>query len=334
MLTRIDFYTLLNRRKTLVIDGALATELETRGHDLNHQLWSGRTLQEDPESIQKVHLDYYLAGADIAITASYQTSTDGLQKYLHVSNDEAISLIQRSVHLAQRARDQAYKQGRDAKTCKLLVAGSVGPYGAFLHDGSEYRGDYSMTTEHYRDFHYPRVKALVDAGVDMLAIETIPSMPEIEAILLMLAKDFPTTIAWLSITLRDSEHLSDGTPIKSVITATAESKQIIAAGVNCIPLRMVTASLQHMKSVLEDLPAAQQMPLLCYPNSGETFHSETNSWEGSGLGSDDELATRVAYWRDAGARLIGGCCRTGPGHVGGIAKTLKEQHAQEQEEEG
>ncbi|KAK3672331.1 AdoMet-homocysteine methyltransferase [Recurvomyces mirabilis] len=345
MLTKADFRAIMRRQKTLVIDGALATELETRGHDLKHPLWSGKVLRDDPDSIQQVHLDYYLAGADVAITASYQASTDGLKKHLQVDHDEATELIKRSVRLAQRARCQAYQQGRDEEGSKLLIAGSVGPYGAYLSDGSEYRGDYKLTADEYRTFHQPRVKALVDAGVDMLAIETIPSMSETEGILAMLKDDVPDTIAWLSITLRDSEHMSDGTPLTQLVEKTAQSEQIVAIGVNCVPMRMVTASLQHTKSILEDMPSpasnrdasaiatsGYQLPLVCYPNSGETWNAETKLWEGSKSGSKDELTTRVAYWQDAGARLIGGCCRTGPEFVKGVAKALKQQRQQDEGE--
>ncbi|KAK4560488.1 AdoMet-homocysteine methyltransferase [Recurvomyces mirabilis] len=342
MLTKADFRAIMRRQKTLVIDGALATELETRGHDLKHPLWSGKVLRDDPDSIQQVHLDYYLAGADIAITASYQASTDGLKKHLKVDHHDATELIKRSVRLAQRARCQAYQQGRDEEGSRLLIAGSVGPYGAYLSDGSEYRGDYILTADEFRTFHYPRVKALVDAGVDILAIETIPSMSETEAILAMLKDDFPDIIAWLSITLRDSEHMSDGTPLTELVEKTAQSEQIIALGVNCVPMRMVTAALQHLKSILEDLPSPVSngdasvtptlrihMPLVCYPNSGEVWNAETKLWEGSKSGSENELATRVGYWQEAGARLMGGCCRTGPAFVEGVATALRDEQQQD-----
>ena len=181
MINANEFNELLQNRGTLIIDGALATELETRGYDLNHPLWSAKILRGEPGAIEKVHLDYYLAGADIAITASYQASVQGLHDHFGLSSEDAGRLIGKSVQLAQQAREKASKHVDPGH--KLLVAGSVGPYGAYLADGSEYRGDYQRTASEFQEFHRPRIRALIDAGVDILAIETMPHLAEIEAVL-------------------------------------------------------------------------------------------------------------------------------------------------------
>ncbi|KAK0302089.1 AdoMet-homocysteine methyltransferase [Friedmanniomyces endolithicus] len=324
MLSPDDFRFLLQQRGTLVSDGALATELETKGLDLNHPLWSGKALKDNSSTIQEVHLGYYLAGADIAITSSYQASTQGLKDHLGIDEKEAMDLVRTSVKLAQEARREAYETGKIAEERKLLVAGSVGPYGAYLSDGSEYRGDYKRTLHEFQAFHRPRIAALVDQGADLLAIETMPSLPEIEAVIALLKSDFPTAIAWISCTLRDAEHLSDGTLMVDVLQLAASSEQTVAFGVNCVPMRLCTAALQNLQACLVDLPAqGNVLPLLSYPNSGETWDAGTKTWRGERGVAENELATRVAYWREAGARLIGDCCRAGPRDVAEIARALR-----------
>lgn len=337
MLTKADFRSIIRKRGGLVIDGGLATQLEANGHDLNHPLWSGKLLKEDPDAIQKVHLDYYLAGADVAITASYQASTQGLQDHLGVDDDAATQLIKRSVHLAQRARCDAYQKGRGGENTddKLLIAGSVGPYGAFLADGSEYSGAYGskLTAEEYRRFHHPRLKALIDAGVDLLAIETIPCLDELEAIKTMLKADFPDAIAWVSCTLKDAQHISDGTDIKAILPPMLESEQVVAFGVNCVPITIVTAALNNLKHLLETTSEAEQsngageareLQLICYPNSGETYDAEKKVWVGKSAEEQlKDVMERVQYWAQAGATLIGGCCRTGPDYVKAVARVLR-----------
>lgn len=170
--------TLLQHQPVAIVDGALATELERRGSDLNDDLWSARVLMEQPELIRAVHLDYFHAGADFAITASYQATVEGFARR-GLSRDEALALMQRSVQLAQDARDEFWADEKNrVGRLRPLVAGSVGPYGAFLADGSEYRGDYKLTKQELIDFHRPRVEALIAAGADLLACETIPCLIE------------------------------------------------------------------------------------------------------------------------------------------------------------
>jgi homocysteine S-methyltransferase len=313
MLSTKDLSSLLANGKSLIIDGALATELETRGHDLSHALWSGKTLLEDPDCIRQVHLDYFLAGADIAITASYQASIIGLQQHLSLSETEAKDLVKLSATLAQEARQQAYDSGVPS-TRKLLVAGSVGPYGAYLADGSEYRGDYTCSPEEFNDFHRPRIAALLDAGVDLLGMETIPSFNEVRALLALLRSDFPSATAWLGCTLKDASHLSDGTPLSEVLSLVSQySEQTLAFGINCVPPQTALESLQHMRSLTE-------LPLLCYPNSGETYVPKEHVWTGDKSGQ--AIRESALQFRSAGASLIGGCCRTTPEDIKNIALTL------------
>lgn len=303
-----------NPHGILVLDGALATELERRGHNLEGALWSAEILRTDPAAIKQVHLDYYLAGANVVTTASYQASVRGLSEHCGMSAGSAVDLIRLSVELACQARDAAYASGRVSRQRRLLVAGSIGPFGAYLADGSEYRGDYTRTVEEFRAFHRPRIAALVDAGVDMLAIETMPNHTEIQAVLSLLNEEFPTAIAWLSCTVKDAEHLSDGLSLRQLASLANANEQIVALGVNCIHVDLVSAALTAVSSVWK-------RPLVCYPNSGEVYDAASHTW--SGDRSYGRLAEHVLQWRTAGARLIGGCCRTGPEDIEQIVKTLR-----------
>lgn len=291
---------LLEQRPFVVLDGAMATELEARGCNLADSLWSAKVLMENPELIREVHLDYYRAGAQVAITASYQATPAG---FAARGLDEAQSraLIGKSVELARKAREAYLAENAHAGT--LLVAGSVGPYGAYLADGSEYRGDYARSAEEFSAFHRPRVEALLDAGADLLACETLPSFAEIEALVSLLA-EYPRARAWFSLTLRDSEHLSDGTPLRDVVAALADNPQVVALGINCIALENTTAALKHLQGLTA-------LPLVVYPNSGEHYDAVTKTWHHHGEACET-LAGYLPQWLAAGAKLIGGCCRTTP----------------------
>lgn len=291
---------LLEQRPFVVLDGAMATELEARGCNLADSLWSAKVLMENPELIREVHLDYYRAGAQVAITASYQATPAG---FAARGLDEAQSraLIGKSVELARKAREAYLAENTHAGT--LLVAGSVGPYGAYLADGSEYRGDYARSAEEFTAFHRPRVEALLDAGADLLACETLPSFAEIGALVSLLA-EYPRARAWFSLTLRDSEHLSDGTPLRDVVAALADNPQVVALGINCIALENTTAALKHLQGLTA-------LPLVVYPNSGEHYDAVTKTWHHHGEACET-LAGYLPQWLAAGAKLIGGCCRTTP----------------------
>ncbi|PPU28434.1 homocysteine S-methyltransferase [Xanthomonas arboricola] len=292
----------------VLLDGALATELEQRGCDLNDALWSARVLMEQPELIYQVHRDYFAAGAQCAITASYQATPLGFAaRGLDLSQSQA--LIARSVALAAQARaDHLQAQPQHAP---LWVAGSVGPYGAYLADGSEYRGDYALPLAQLMDFHRPRIAALAEAEVDVLACETLPSANEIVALRLLL-EEFPQLHAWFSFTLRDAAHLSDGTALAQVIPALDACAQVIAVGINCIALDQVTVALQT-------LSALTTLPLVVYPNSGEHYDASAKQWH-AGSTTACTLADQHAQWLAAGARLIGGCCRTTPRDIAALAR--------------
>ncbi|WP_336243298.1 homocysteine S-methyltransferase [Enterobacter cloacae] len=291
---------LLEKQPFVVLDGAMATELEARGCNLADNLWSAKVLMENPELIREVHLDYYRAGAQVAITASYQATPAGFAAR-GLDEVQSRTLVGKSVELARKAREAYLAENPQAGT--LLVAGSVGPYGAYLADGSEYRGDYVRRAEEFTAFHRPRVEALLDAGADLLACETLPSFEEIKALAALVA-EYPRARAWFSFTLRDSEHLSDGTPLREVVAALKDNSQVVALGINCIALENTTAALKHLHSLTA-------LPLVVYPNSGEHYDAVTKTWHHHGEACET-LAGYLPQWLEAGARLIGGCCRTTP----------------------
>ncbi len=301
--------SILDRHPVLVIDGALATELERRGCDLSDDLWSARILLEQPESIKRVHLDYFKAGADCAITASYQATVEGFaRRGLH--EKEAITLMQKSVELAMEARDEFWAeetnhQGRS----KPFVAASVGPYGAFLADGSEYRGNYGLGEKELMDFHRPRMKALIEAGADMLACETIPCLIEAQAIAKLL-KEFPDVTTWVSFSARDEKHISEGQVFADCVKQLERHPQIAAIGINC-------TSPKHIPALIRAAKKVTQKPVLVYPNSGEKYDAAKNEWDGHPV--LDSFGEQAREWYDAGARLLGGCCRTTPEDIRVIA---------------
>ncbi|KAB7775694.1 MULTISPECIES: homocysteine S-methyltransferase [Xanthomonas] len=301
---------LLAEDRCLVLDGALATELERRGCDLRDPLWSAKILLEQPDLIRQVHRDYFAAGAQCAITASYQATPQGFAaRGIDLAHSQR--LIARSVELAQQAR-QAHL-ARHPQAGPLLVAGSVGPYGAYLADGSEYRGDYALTPARMRDFHRPRIAALVAAGVELLACETQPSLAEMAALLQVL-EEFPEGVAWFACTLRDAAHLSDGTPLHEVVALLDGHPQVVALGVNCVAPSLATAALRHLATLT-------RLPLVVYPNAGERYDAERKCWQADSADAGS-LVDHLAAWRAAGARLIGGCCRTTPQDIAQLARRL------------
>ena len=297
--------TILNNQSIGIIDGAMATELEGRGCDLNDALWSAKVLLEQPELIRVVHLDYFNAGADIAITASYQATVEGFAKR-GLSREQAANLIKKSVQLAQEARDEFWaKEENQIGREYPLVAGSVGPYGAYLADGSEYRGDYKLSEDELIAFHRPRVEALIASGADLLACETIPCGVEARALIRLLA-EFPGMTAWFTFTAKDGGHISNGESISDIAAFLDKQPQAAAIGINC-------TSPLYIPSLIREIKKSTDKPVIVYPNSGEVYDASTNTWHGET--SCDSFGMQSKDWYEAGASLIGGCCRTTPGHI-------------------
>src|SRR5690625_3938589 len=287
--------------RTLVLDGGLATRLEDLGCDLSGGLWSARLLRDDPDVIRRAHRDFFAAGADVAITASYQAWEHGFTAR-GLTRENARALIARSVELALQARDEAGGG---------LVAASVGPYGAALADGSEYTGDYGLSanTDALADWHRERWHLLAGTGADLLACETIPSFAEARALARLLGET-PGVRAWFSFSCIDGEHISDGTPLAACAALLAGNPQVAAVGANCTAPR-------HIPDLIG---RTGQLPAVVYPNSGESWDRRTRTWHGA---ADPEgFGEAAARWQRAGAQLIGGFCRTTPEHIRRIREHL------------
>jgi homocysteine S-methyltransferase len=293
----------LEAQRVVILDGGLATELEARGFDLNDDLWSARILLEQPEGIRSVHLDYLRAGADCIASASYQATLEGFMRR-ELAEDKAAELIQGSVTLALEARDEFWSDPEHrVGRLKPLVAASVGPYGAYLADGSEFRGDYDLDEDALVDFHRERWRLLASSGADLLACETIPSRHEARA-LRRLLEESPDTQAWFSFSCKDEQSSSDGTSLRALAEELDDCPQIVALGINCTAPR-------HISGLLRAISGATTKPIAVYPNAGEDWNAETKQWVPAGQGSPS-LVSSCREWADLGAQLIGGCCRTTP----------------------
>lgn len=281
------------RQAPVVLDGGLATLLEAHGHDLSDALWSARLLRDEPAAIGRAHREFFAAGAQVATTASYQASFEGFAAQ-GMDSSATERLLRRSVQIAREARDETRPDG--------WVAASVGPYGAVLADGSEYRGDYGLSVAELRAWHRPRLAVLLDSGADVLAVETIPCLAEVEAVLAELAGTGHP--AWLSVSAVGG-RTRHGEPLEAAFAMAADVPEVVAVGVNCLAPGDVLA-------------AVQAGAVVAYPNSGQGWDAAARAWTGESA-FDPAL---VRAWVAAGARLVGGCCRVGPAEIAALRAAL------------
>jgi homocysteine S-methyltransferase len=294
-----------------VLDGGLATELEAAGCDISGPLWSGHVLRESPEKIQALHLSYLLAGADCISTASYQLSNEGFRE-IGLTDAEAVEAMRLSVHLAERACSEFHHRYRRP----VWLAASLGPYGATLHNGAEYHGNYGIGQAELTAFHLRRIRALATTHADFLLFETVPSLDEARAIVNALA-GAPDIAAAISFTCRDNEKTAHGEDIAACAAALEPFDQIVAIGINCLSPAWAAPLVRRMRT-------ASTKKIAVYPNSGEHWDAEKRSWKAadSAGASAGDWRTLTRQWRDAGADWIGGCCRTGPDHIRAIRAAL------------
>ena len=310
MVSKYTFKEALDRNQPLLLDGGLATQLEAQGCDIGNALWSASLLQSNPGAIVEATRAYLDAGAECVATASYQASREGFAS-VGLSADEANELMRLSVQLAVRARDEFIAENT-ATEFAPLIASSIGPYGAMLHDGSEYNGRYGVSAKALREFHAARLQLFDACNTDVLAIETVPSMLEAEVLVDLLAGcDTPS---WVSFSCSDHSHSSDGTPIAEAIALVRDHPKVIALGINCTPPQYAAELVRKVRK------SAPDKAVIAYPNSGEIYHVETNSW--SGTVTPGDCADAALTWVEAGAKVVGGCCRMGPEHIRAIRDAL------------
>lgn len=291
----------------LLIDGGLSNQLEKQGYDLNHKLWSAKLLNYVPEAIIHAHLAYLEAGARCITTASYQATISG---FMSVGYDKATAetLILKSVQLAEKAITRFR-----AIDFKPLIAASIGPYGAYMADGSEYSGNYDVSEEELIVFHEDKIRLLDSSNADILACETIPSFKEtlvLNSLLLNVKKQ-----AWVSFSCKDEKHISDGTPITECIKVIADNPQIFAIGINCTAPEYISGLIKAIKPIIND------KRIIVYPNSGDVYDAKSKTW--SGLSTPTSFLDMAKEWIKLGVDIIGGCCRIGPDEIKSISELIK-----------
>ena len=304
------FLEALARTEPLILDGGLATQLEAQGCDIDNMLWSASLLIENPRAIVAASRAFLDAGAECIATASYQASRRGFA-LRDFSPQEADELMLRSVELAIQARADFVAAASPGFA--PLVAASIGPYGAVLHDGSEYRGDYGVSAAELRRFHAARLQLFDSSGADVLAVETVPSLLEAEVLADLLAGcDTP---AWVSFSCKDAQRISDGASIESAVALFRDHPVVAATGINCTPPQFAAGLIRRIHATVPD------KAIIAYPNSGESYDAQTGSW--SGTVTPIDYADAAREWRAAGAKIVGGCCRTGPTHIAAMRAALK-----------
>jgi len=296
-------------RYPLVMDGGLSNQLESQGNNLDNPLWTAALLADHPEEIKNAHLAYLEAGARCLITSSYQASIQGFMA-LGYDKNKAEEFMLQTVGLARQAVREFTSRTRTEIVPR--VAASIGPYGAGLADGSEYTGDYGVSPETLARFHRPRLELLDATEADFFAVETIPDFTEATVLSGLLRNKSKS--AWISFSCKDEEYLRDGTPVEDALRLFAGHSRVFALGVNCTAPRHITGLIRRVKA------AAPAKRVVIYPNSGETYHAESKTWSDSA--DLDHLERMTEEWLDAGADIIGGCCRMGPAEIRAIARAV------------
>ena len=315
---KADLASIFENNKIMIIDGSMSTPLERLGADLNDSLWTAKVLREQPELIKKVHMDYFRAGADCGITASYQATIPGLMAK-GMTEKEAEDIIASSVRVFLEARDEWWEaEGEAAGREYPLCLASVGPYGAFLADGSEYRGNYKISDEELRMFHRRRMEILKDAGADMFLIETIPS--KMEALVCADIAEELDLDYWVSFSCLSGTKINEGDPIRTCISELVSAhSHLRMVGVNCTDPRFIVSLIGEIKKGLED--AGIDLPIAVYPNSGEKYDPGTKTWTKAGEGM--AFGAYAYEYMKAGAKAVGGCCTTVASHIKQVAEARK-----------
>ena len=293
---------LKNIKYPLILDGGMSNVLEDQGCDLNHKLWSAKIIESNPQAIVNCHLTYLEAGANCITTAGYQATVKG---YLELGYGliTAKELVLRSVQLAEKAKSEFLTKNKIKDT--IYIAASMGPYGDYLADGSEYNGAYTISEKELESFHVEQIKLLHASNADFLAFETIPSLIEIKVLSRLLIDTVKP--AWVSFSCKDELYLNDGEKISEAAKILANHPSVFAIGVNCTAPKYITSIIQNLKN------SAPDKRVVVYPNSGEVYLTESKSWQGI---SDPNLYQRMAEeWFESGADILGGCCRIGPDHI-------------------
>ena len=270
--------------QVLLLDGGLSTALEAQGLVIDGAMWTGELLLTNPEAVTGAHRSFVDAGADIIITGSYQLSFEGGRRAGWADDD------------VERALRNSTTAARLAANDDTLVAASIGPFGAHLNDGSEFRGNSGVADSVIRDFHDRRLDILLDTEPDLLALETMPDLDEVRVLLDLIESTNADMAFWVSFTVSEPGTISGGGTFAEACALVEQYGNAMAVGINCSPLGFVTPTLSGIET---------DLPFVVYPNAGQTWDSETMAWSG-----EPEFANRqhIDEWVNLGARIIGGCC--------------------------
>ena len=294
---------IFHKKSRWILDGGLASELVKKGFDLKHPLWSAKVLYDDSRAIYDVHRSYLAAGADIILTSSYQASVPGFMKHLGMYRQEANETLYFTVEMACRARADHLEATASGLATDVLIGASVGPYGAILADGSEYRGDYDLNTPAVSEYYEDKIETLIlprrHIRADFLAFETIPTAREAELITMIL-KDIPWARAWISFS-RPEECLR-------ALTVLNDNEQIAAIGLNCV-------APETIDQFLPQLAAQSVKPIVVYPNRGSVYDVAEKKWLPAPQGHHQVWRERAQRWYQSGARIVGGCCQVEPADI-------------------
>jgi len=308
---RRNLTEILEKSQLLITDGAAGTHLENLGCDLNDDLWTAKILKDAPQLIKQLHRDYFEAGSDFGVTVSYQATIEGYVKK-GLTRDEAIEVIKASASLLLEAREEWWnEQGKAEGRLYPIAAASIGPYGAFLADGSEYRGDYELTNQELRDFHKERIELLWNQGVELIAAETIPRLDE-ALVIAEIVQELGAQ-CWMTFSAKNETEISNGQNIEECIEALESFSNVVAVGVNCTAPKYIDSLVKRINSVTSK-------PIVVYGNLGDSYDPDTKTWcshQGSG---DDSYTEHAQEWKASGASIVGGCCGTTPKDILSISQ--------------
>jgi homocysteine S-methyltransferase len=307
--SKARLFARLHRADPLILDGGLATQLESQGHQLHAKLWSAELILSNPEAIIQAHLAYLESGARIITTASYQATIEGFQM-LGLNLAEARKAILKTVELGLIARKQFILQNPEIE---IFIAASVGPYGAYLADGSEYTGNYGLSESSLVDFHRERLELLSNSEADLIACETIPDFVEAKALDRLLYE--MKKPAWVSFSCRDHSFINDGTALGDAAALFNPNPNVFAVGINCSSPQYTVSLIDVLKSACPD------KKIVIYPNSGEMYCPDSRNWD-SGTATDNFVAS-ARSWHRQGANIVGGCCRIGPREISDLARQFR-----------
>lgn len=302
----------LEKQNALILDGALGTQMQNHGFNINDSLWSAKFLDENPDAIKLVHKEYLEAGADCIISSSYQASLEGfLEKGFN--EEKATHLISSSIKIAKDTRDEFWESYKNSDRLKPLIAASIGPYGAYLANGAEYSGNYEISEEKLSSFHEKRLDTIMQMHPDIIACETIPLFSEVK-ILSKLLEKYEHTTSWICLSAKNENLTNAGDNIEEVISWLNTQKHIDAIGINCTAPQYISALIKKIKRISDKL-------IVIYPNGGSAYNPISKIWESS-LTDPEEFAKMAFLWNSLGADIIGGCCETTPKEIKKIREYL------------